>query len=82
MSRTTSAVDGGQIAGELCTWARGCRSTDAAVELLIRACGGRFVDPGQPWLRTDDRGITWLAAQLIERYSHAVSSGERHIWRS
>jgi hypothetical protein len=78
MSRATSAANDG-IATELRNWTRGCRSTEAAVELLIRACGGRFVEPGQPWLRTDDRGITWLDAQLIERYSHAVSSGERHI---
>jgi hypothetical protein len=59
MSRTTSEANGG-IAPELRTWARGCHSTEAAVELLIRARGGRFVEPGQPWLRTDDRGITWL----------------------
>jgi hypothetical protein len=57
MSRTTSAATSGGIAAELRNWARGCYSTEAAVELLIRARGGRFVDPGQPWLRTDDRGI-------------------------
>jgi hypothetical protein len=79
MSRTTSAANGGGVAAELRNWARGCHSTEAAVELLIKACGGRFVDPGQPWLRTDDRGITWLDAQVIARYSHAVSSEERHI---
>jgi len=79
MSRTTSAANRGGVAAELRNWAQGCHSTEAAVELLIKACGGRFVDPGQPWLRTDDRGITWLDAQVIARYSHAVSSGERHI---
>jgi hypothetical protein len=79
MSRTTSAANGGGIATELRNWAQGCHSTEAAVELLIRARGGRFVDPGQPWLRTDDCGITWLDAQLIRQYSHAVASGERHI---
>ena len=79
MSRTPLAANGGGIAAELRDWARGCHSTEAAVELLIRARGGRFVEPGQPWLRTDDRGITWLDAQLIGQYSHAVSSGERHI---
>jgi hypothetical protein len=46
---------------------------------LIRACGGRFVDPSQPWLRTDDRGVVWLDAQVMREYSHAFSSGERHI---
>jgi hypothetical protein len=78
MSRTTSEANGG-IAAELRTWARGCDSTEAAVELLIRARGGRFAESGQPWLRTDDRGITWLDPEVIGRYSQAVSSGERHI---
>ncbi len=78
MSRTASTANGG-IAAELCDWARGCNSTEAAVELLIGACRGRFVEPGQPWLRTDDRGITWLDPEVIGRYSDAVSSGERHI---
>jgi hypothetical protein len=53
--------------------ARGCHSTEAAVALFIRARDGRFVDPGQPWLRTDDRVITWLDPEVIGRYSHAVS---------
>ena len=78
MSRTTSEANGG-IAAELRTWARGCHSTEAAVELLIRARGGRFAESGQPWLRTDDRGITWLDPEVIGRYSDAVSSGDRHI---
>jgi hypothetical protein len=52
-----------------------------------RGCGG-VVDQGprreirgagQPWLRTDDRGITWLDAEVIARYADAVSSGERDI---
>jgi hypothetical protein len=79
MSGTASAANGGEIATELRNWARGCNSTAAAVELLIRACGGRFLEPCQPWLRTDDRGITWLDAQTIALYAHAVASRERHI---
>jgi len=79
MSRTASAANAGGIAAELRDWARGCHSTEAAVELLIRARGGRFVELVQPWLRTDDRGITWLDAEVIARYADAVSSGERHI---
>jgi hypothetical protein len=79
MSRTTSAANGGEIATELRNWARGCNSTEAAVELLIKARSGRFLEPGQPWLRTDDRGITWLDAKTTALYSHAISSGERHI---
>jgi hypothetical protein len=79
MSPATSAANGGGITAELRTWARGCHSTEAAVELLIRARGGRFLELGQPWLRTDDRGITWLDPDAIGQYSHAVSSEERHI---
>ena len=45
MSRTTSAANGGAIAAKLRNWAQGCHSTEAAVELLIRARGGRFVEP-------------------------------------
>jgi hypothetical protein len=55
MSRTTSAANGGGIAAELCNRVRGCHSTEAEVELLIRARGGRCLEPGQPWLRTDGR---------------------------
>jgi hypothetical protein len=54
MNRTTSAANRGGIAAELRDWARGCYSTEAAVELLITACGGRFLDPSQPWLRTEE----------------------------
>jgi excisionase family DNA binding protein len=43
MSRTTSAANGGGIAAELGDWVRGCHSTEAAVELLIREHGSRFV---------------------------------------
>ncbi len=72
MSRTTSAANGGAIAAQLRNWAQGCHSTEAAVELLVRARGGRFVEPGQPWLRTDDRGITRLDAEVIARYADAL----------
>ena len=79
MRPTRPAENGGGIVAELRDWARGCHTTEAAVELLIRARGGRFVEPGQPWLRTDDRGITWLDAEVIARYSDAISSGEHYI---
>ena len=82
MSRTTSAADGGRISAELRNWARGCHSTEAAVELLIRARGGRFVDPSQPRLRTDDRGIVWLDAQVIRQYSHAGPQESATFWHS
>jgi hypothetical protein len=54
-------------------------STGAAVESLIRARGGTFVEPVSHACGADDRGITWLDAETTGRYSHAVSSGECHI---
>ena len=90
MSGTTSAADAGRIAAELRNWARGCHSTEAAVELLIRARGGRYVDPSQPCLRTDDRGIVWLdrtghtavlTCSLLTRAPHSgTHRGPRTRW--
>src|SRR5512133_3335425 len=78
MSRMTSEANGG-ISAELRTWARGCHSTEAADGMLILACGGRLAEASQQWLRTDDRGITWLDPEVVGRYSDAVSSGDRRI---
>lgn len=32
-------------------WAKGLYSLEAGVELLIRACDGRFANSGQPWVQ-------------------------------
>jgi hypothetical protein len=78
MSPTTSAASHGGTPRNCATGHedaldRGCCGVlDQGVRREIRG-------PGQPWLRIDDRGITWLDAQVIARYSHAVSSRERHI---
>ena len=86
-----SAANGGGIAAELRNWARGCHSTEAAVELLIKACGGRFVDPGQPWLRTDDRGnhlarraghSAVLACCLLRRTPHSGPRRSPRNWQA
>src|SRR5215218_6481213 len=54
---------------------------------FYRGCGGVVDQSPRRKIRgsrsamaaDDDRGITWLDAEVIAQYSHAVSSGERHI---
>jgi hypothetical protein len=82
MSPTTSAATSGGITAELRNWARGCHSTEAAVELLIKARGGKFADAGQPWLRTDDRGITWLDPEVIGGTRMSCPQESATFWRS
>jgi hypothetical protein len=87
MSPTTSAANGGGMTAELRNWARGCHSTEAAVELLIKARGGRFADAGQPWLRTDDRGITWLeravlTGRVLRRAPHFGTRRGPRTWKA
>lgn len=36
-------------------WARGMYPTEAAVELLVRAFGGRFAEAGRPWVKFTDQ---------------------------
>jgi hypothetical protein len=60
----------------------GVHSPDTAVELLIRARGGTFLDAGQSWLRTDDRGITCLDPQVIDRYSCSVLGERSRTWKA
>jgi len=39
-------------ADDLRAWARGMYTTEAATELLLRAFGGKFAAPGNPWIHT------------------------------
>lgn len=63
-------------------WARGVYPLEAATELLIRGCGGRFAATGNPWVHVEDRGRAWidfdeLAAALAA--GGPWSGGERRI---
>lgn len=61
-------------------WARGLLTVEAATELLIRSCGGRFARPGQPWIRTDRGGAVWVEWRSItEESTGALSGGERRM---
>lgn len=61
-------------------WARGSYADEAAVELLVRGFGGRFVREGAPWVRPGRRpGYFWVDAGAIVTFSAALSGGERRF---
>lgn len=72
------ATTGTEFHDRLRRWARGSRSDEAGVELLIRAYGGRFARQTQPWMRVSEDDtyvdVDWTA---IPDYSGGLSSGER-----
>jgi hypothetical protein len=73
MSRT-AVVDG------LRRWARGAYAEEAAVELLVRAFGGRFASTRFRWVRTCDRpGWYWLDGERLMKATGALSGGERRV---
>ncbi len=57
-------IDPVQGHAELRRWAHGLLGLEAAVELLLRACGGRLADPSWPWIRRDCNCL-WLDADRI-----------------
>ena len=60
-------------------WARGMYPMEAAVELLIRAWGGRFARPGQPWITYDINGRAVVDTEKLAYESGAFSGGERRL---
>jgi hypothetical protein len=66
MSRTTSAANAGAIAAELLNWAQGRHSTEAAVELLIRAPRWEIRGAGSA-MATDRRSRNHLARRRGHR---------------
>ncbi|MGH3087203.1 MAG: hypothetical protein ACRDSJ_07790, partial [Rubrobacteraceae bacterium] len=69
-----SAPSDTQIANCLRTWARGLLTTEAAVELLIRAHHGRLLRG--PWVARDTDGWTWLDPTADGGY---LSGGEQRL---
>lgn len=63
-------------------WARGLYPLEAATELLIRGCGGRFAETGQAWVHVEDHGRAWIDFdELAEQLAAGGpwSGGERRI---
>jgi hypothetical protein len=53
--------------------------TEAAVELLIRAFGGRFASTAYPWVGRSAAGSVWLDAEKVTGYSEYLSGGEQRV---
>jgi ABC-type phosphonate transport system ATPase subunit len=71
---STVVIDG------LRRWARGAYAEEAAVELLVRAFGGRFASTRYRWVRACDRpGWYWLDGERLIDSTGALSGGERRV---
>lgn len=71
---------------QLRAWAKGIYTTEAATELLIRAFGGRFADPGNPWIQPTDNGpgpgpAYWIDFAGIGDSIGVLSGGEQRLLR-
>jgi hypothetical protein len=53
--------------------------TEAAVELLIRAFGGRFASTTYPWVGESAAGSLWLEADRISGNTDHLSGGEQRV---
>jgi hypothetical protein len=61
-------------------WARGAYAEEAAVELLVRAFGGRFATTRFRWVRACDRpGWFWLDGERLIDGTGALSGEERCV---
>uniref|UniRef100_UPI003F4908E0 hypothetical protein n=1 Tax=Pseudarthrobacter oxydans TaxID=1671 RepID=UPI003F4908E0 len=59
---------------------RGSYTLEAGTEMLIRAFGGRFAEPGNPWVDEDPMtGKTWIDFGEIPHHVGALSGGERRF---
>lgn len=65
------------------SWAKGLYPLEAAVEILVRAFGGRFAAPGNPWIQPCDQpGWWWLdATMLVDDQLGHLSGGEQRVLR-
>lgn len=79
-SGVPSRSEAWSTAADLRSWALGWLALEASVELLIRACGGRFSEQGHPWILQDQPGRRfWLDAAAINRETGCLSGGERRV---
>ncbi|MFM9431969.1 hypothetical protein [Arthrobacter sp. MP_2.3] len=65
---------------ELRSRVRGSYTLEAGTEMLIRAFGGRFAAPGNPWVEEDPMtGKAWIDFGAIPATIGALSCGEQRI---
>ena len=68
------------ITDHLRRWARGMYTTEAAVELLIRAQDGTFASIDRPWILPGDHGY-WIDLPAITEHLDGLSGGEQRLLR-
>jgi hypothetical protein len=72
-------------ADDLRAWARGMYPTEAATELLLKAFGGKFAAPGNPWVHTSTEPEgpgpvrAWIDFAAIPEEVGPLSGGERRF---
>ena len=72
-------------ADDLRAWARGMYTTEAATELLLKAFGGKFAAPGNPWVHTSaepevpGQVRAWIDFAAIPEEVGPLSGGERRF---
>ena len=72
-------------ADDLRAWARGMYTAEAATELLLRAFGGKFAAPGNPWIHTSTEPEgpgqvrAWIDFAAIPDEVGPLSGGERRF---
>lgn len=65
---------------ELRARVRGAYTLEAGTEMLIRAFGGRFAEPGNPWIDEDPMsGKTWIDFGEIPAHIGVLSGGEQRF---
>jgi len=70
---------------DLRVWARGMYTTEAATELLLKAFGGKFAAPGNPWVHTStepegpNQVRAWIDFAAIPEEVGPLSGGERRF---
>ena len=69
------------MARDLRAWARGMYSTEAAVEVLIRAFGGRFAEPCWQWIVVDGDRARLDADLINDDTIGSLSGGEKRMLR-
>lgn len=76
----TETVAPASVVDGLRRWARGAYAEEAAVELLVRAFGGRFATTRYRWVQACDRpGWFWLDGEALIHDTAALSGGERRL---
>lgn len=79
---TTRYDDPSTVEAGLLAWADGLYAAEAAVLLLLRACGGRFTRPGWPWIARSNYGTYFVdEAYLGDDEIGALSGGEQRLLR-